>query len=53
MPEWRPVWVYFSRRLADGGCAHGPLMRRRAPSGWEYRAMTEDEERAYVADGAW
>jgi hypothetical protein len=41
--DWEPWTAIFDVDLIDGTRSSGPVMRRRVPGRWEYRACTNDE----------
>jgi len=48
--NWTPCAVLLRKQLADGTRAGGTLMRRRVASRTEYRRMTDEEYRGWIAE---
>ncbi|BAB53677.1 hypothetical protein [Mesorhizobium japonicum] len=43
--NWQSFHSWRSRKLVDGSIASGDLMRRWVKGSWQYRALTESEEK--------
>jgi|GEM_PF-4667820 len=51
--SWSQVYKLFKVRLVSGERTWGLMMRRRTLDGWEYRSMTDNEDKGYREHDAW
>lgn len=51
--DWTPHITGGLFELLTGEFGSGALMRRWSDGAWEYRLMTEEEERAWISADAW